>query len=330
VLEFFDRQLRSADTAWSVGSFGAIAEFMRDPDESATFGREGTSLSAVTARGGVRVSTQSGLRLIASESLTIDAWNHRIALCLPRELCAMNGRRELTEIGPDTESIRTDARDGILFDLGLGLLQIDACIRITDPSVAVALRRHLGKSIFATDSGALDVILRANPHRVFISRVARVEVVQPIPPPDGKSPNGPHTHVLPKLLAHDRTHAATEPIPDNWVPCAHCYPPNPVRDYRGRSRPFDAKSHIAFYAMLKRYGDRERVALKRRLTHAVTAGREPFAITTDGDRFGLATVRVTLRQLWASSARSATLAAWLAVFDHPEPDDAAAVHTDVK
>jgi hypothetical protein len=279
LIEFFDRQLRQADTAWSVGSFGAIAEFMRDPDELVTFRHDSTAVSAVTARGGVRVSAQRGSRIIASESATADAWNHRIALCLPREFCAMNARRVLSEIGPDIDAIRAEEREGVLFDLGLGLLEIDACVRTTDSSVAAALRLHLGKSVFAADSNAIGVILDANPHRVFVSRVGRIEVFQTIPPPDGKSPDGPHTHLLPKLLAHGRTHAATEPVPDTWVPCAHCYPPNPVRDGQGRIRRFDSRSHDAFQAILEQYGDPERLALKKRLIDAVIAGHEPFAIT---------------------------------------------------
>ena len=328
ILEFFDKQLTQAETAWSVGSFGAVAEFIRDLDEPVTFQRSDVALAAVTARGGVRVSAQAALRAIASESPTAEDWNHRVALCLSRELCGMNNRRELTEIGPDTEALRPQERDGILFDLGLGLLQVDAFVRTTDPAVAAALRRHIGKSVFATDSGAMGVIVHANPHRVFVSRVARIEVFQPIPPPGGKSPDGPHTHVLPKLLAHGRTHAATEPLPSGWVPCAYCYPPNPVRDGQGRSRPFDARGHFAFHALLERFGDPERLALKKRLIHAVIAGHEPFAITTDGDRFGRATVRVTLRQLHASETPSATLAAWLAAYDRSEKaqDDAAPEH----
>src|ERR1700761_36168 len=120
LLEFFDRQVRQADTAWSVGSFGAVAEFMRDRNEQVTFQRDDTAVSAATARGGVRVRTQIGLRLVASESPAADAWTHRVALCLPRVSCAMNARRELIEIGPDTEAIRSEDRDGVLFDLGLG------------------------------------------------------------------------------------------------------------------------------------------------------------------------------------------------------------------
>ena len=56
----------------------------------------------------------------------------------------------------------------------------------------------------------MGMILAANPHRVFISRLGRIEVYQPIPPPSGKSPEGPHTHVLPRLLQSRRTHPATD------------------------------------------------------------------------------------------------------------------------
>ena len=77
------------------------------------------------------------------------------------------------------------------------------------------------------------------------------------------------------------------------MPCAHS--PHPVRDGQGRSRPFDASSHFAFQATLERYGNAERVALKKRLISAVMAGDEPFAIKADGDRFRRATARVTLR-----------------------------------
>jgi len=318
LLAFLGEQLGQDETAWSVGSFGAIAEFMRDPDEPATFHRDGTTLSVVTARGGLRLNAQVGLRPIASETPTVEAWNHRVALCLPRDLCGMNNRRELTEIGPDAEALRPDERDGVLFDLGLGLLQVDALIRTTDPGVVAALRREVGKPVLAAESDAMHVILHANPHRVFVSRIGRVEVFQPIPPPDGKSPEGPHTHVLPKLLAHGRTHSATEPVPDGWVPCGHCYPPSAIRDYLGRPRRFDAKCHASFQALLEQYGEPERLALKMSLIDSVTAGHEPFPMATDGDRFGRATVRVALRQLQASGTRSSTLAAWLAVYDSAE------------
>ena len=82
------------------------------------------------------------------------------------------------------------------------------------------------------------IILAASPHRVFVSRIGRAEVYQPIPSANGKSPDGPHTHVLPKLLQHRRTHAATEPVPDGFVPCAHLYPRHPLKDAFGREKTF--------------------------------------------------------------------------------------------
>jgi hypothetical protein len=329
LLEFFDQQLMDAETTWSVGSFGAIAEFMRDANEEMMLERGNGRISAVTARGGLRIRVQSGLRLIASESPTTESWSHRVALCLPRELCVMNGRTELTEVGPDIEALRAQDRDGVLFDLGLGLLQVDAYVRTVDPRVVAALRRYAGKSVFGTGNGAMGVLLHANPHRVFSSRVARVEVFQAIPPPDGKSPDGPHTHVLPKLLAHGRTHAATEPLPAGWIPCAHCYPPHPLRDVMGRSQSFQQARQFAFQSLLTCYGDPESVALKRRIIDAVAARLEPFDLNLPQDRFARATLRVTLRQLQAEDPRSAVLAAWLSAHDgrhSAEPEDLEEAH----
>ena len=39
------------------------------------------------------------------------------------------------------------------------------------------------------------------------------EVHQPIPPQGGHSPEGPHTHLLPKLLAERRVHPPGSPLP---------------------------------------------------------------------------------------------------------------------
>ena len=128
----------------------------------------------------------------------------------------------------------------MLFDLGLGALQVDVCIRVADPEVTAQLLPHTGRPLFEPGNPAMGVILAGSPHRVFVSRLGRIEVFQPIPPPDGQSPEGPHTHVLPKLLQHRRTHSATEPVPDGFVPCAHLYPPHPLKDEFGHARPFDA------------------------------------------------------------------------------------------
>lgn len=321
IIECLSSHLADSGTGWSVGTFGAIAEFTRGVDERAELGQAGDTLGIVTGKGGLRLVRQTDLRLIASESLTAESWSHRVALCLPLGSCAMSGREVFTELGADGGALRAEDRDSILFDLGLGTLQIDACVRVGDPAVVSALRSRTGKSLFAPDNDAMRILLAVNPHRVFLSRLGRAEVFQPIPPPDGKSPDGPHTHILPKLLSHGRTHAATEPLPEGWIPCAHFYPAHPLRDQLGRTRPFQHDRHTAFQLLLERYGDSDLVAFKRRIIDAVTTGREPSTITVPDERFARATLRVTLRQLLALDQAPATVAAWLSEYDRGSPTD---------
>ena len=330
VIDLLQREISNPDTQWSLGTFGAIAEFARDRDEPVLLTQSADAIAAVTPRGGVTLKPHPRSRPFASESVTNSAWNQRIALCLPAGDCAMNGRHALTEIGADQEALRSEDRESILFDLGLGALQADFCVRIADRDLAARLRELSGRAVFARGNPAMEMILSSNPHRVFISRLGRIEVYQPIPPPSGKSPEGPHTHVLPKLLKSGRTHPATEPVPEGWIPCAHIYPPHPARDGLGEARPFDATRHLSFQEIMAACGDPGIVAIKRRVVDAVLAGEWPSAITSD--RHGRAGIRIALRQMTAKGQASAALTAWLAHFDQgggPEDgDDDAALHHD--
>ena len=227
----------------------------------------------------------------------------------------MGWRAVLTELEPDTQALRAEDRRALLFDLGLEAPQADLCVRTADVELIAVLQSAAGKPVFDPGSPAMGAILKANPHRVFISRVGRIEVFQPIPPANGKSPEGPHTHVLPKLLRHRRTHPATQQVPDGFAPCAHCYPAHPIRDAKGIPRPFDRAAHGAFQAMLQRLGDSEAIALKRRVVAAVAAGENPATVTVINKRFARANVRVALRQIAAAEAGSPVLAAWLAAHD---------------
>jgi hypothetical protein len=319
-LEFLSRQLANVETTWSMGTFGAIAEFVRDSDETATHQRDADAVAVVTGRGGIRVAATAGLRLIASESLTAQSWNQRVALCLPEAECAMSGRTVLTELGPDHGALRPEDRAAILFDLGLGTLQLDACIRVADMAIAEALRAWVGQSLFSSESRAMGIVLAAQPHRVFLSRIGRAEVFGPIPAPDATSPPGPHTHVLPKLLRHKRTHAATEPLPPGWIPCAHFYPPHPQRDGAGNPGPFRPERHAAFQTLLARYGDPELIRIKREVGESIAAGYDPVDFGQPTGRFARASIRIALRQLEAAAPGLRGLAAWLAAHERIEPD----------
>ena len=152
---------------------------MRDKGEPVRLSRNGTALAAVTARGGIRIAPPATLRPFAYETTTRESWSGRVALCLPDEQCAMNGRRVLTELAPDADALRSEDRGAILFDLGLGARQVDVCVRVSDPDVAARLRVHAGQAVFAPGNPAMGVVLAASPHRVFVSRLGRAEVFAP-------------------------------------------------------------------------------------------------------------------------------------------------------
>lgn len=324
VTSLIREELVTATTQWNLGTFGAIAEFVRDPDEAVVISDGPGRLLAVTNRGGIGFDDLSQIRLFASETAVGQGWSHRIALCLPEAACAMNRRSVLTELGPDEAALRPQDRSGILFDMGLGTLQVDICIRTGDPALIATLRSASGRSLFEAGNPAMAAIVAAGPHRVFITRAGRCEVYQPIPPADGRSPEGPHTHVLPQLLRSGRTHAATEPVPEAYVPFAHLVPAHPLKDAMARPRPWDGAAHERFQALLAATGDPKLTALKQRLLAAIHSGSDPADFREPANRFARHSVRVTLRQLRMGPPLPG-LSRWLEAFDRQEPtseDDA--------
>ncbi len=220
----------------------------------------------------------------------------------------------------------------ILFDLGFDAVQVDACIRVGDERVVADLRALAGHSVFEPKNPAMGIILMASPHRVFVSRLGRIEVFAKIPPPDGKSPEGPHTHVLPKLLRTKRTHSATEPVPDGYLPCAHLYPAHPVKDSLGHELAYDARRHENFQDILRRFGDPNAVALKQRVKSTIQQGSDPAQLRVPSDRFARAGIRVALRQMQAANDAPPALNAWIEHYDRMQSansdiDDE--IHTEV-
>jgi hypothetical protein len=317
-IDLLHAQIADTDTQWSLGTFGGIAEFSRDRDEKVRLMQSATGAAAVTARGGIAIELSDDCRPFAFECITRSSWSQRVALCLPAGDCAMNRRTVLTELDVDREALQPEHRGSTLFDLGLGALQADLCVRIDDHNTVARLRSHCGRSVFDPANPAMGLLLETNPHRVFISRIGRIEVYQPIPPASGKSPDGPHTHILPKLLKSGRTHAATEPIPEGWIPCAHLYPGHPVRD---ASDLFDPACHDSFQRMIEYFGLPECLAIKRRIVDAIGSGEPPSKLATALDRHGRTGVRIALRQLKAAGTVSPMLKAWLAEFDHTAVED---------
>jgi hypothetical protein len=218
--------LALASTSWSIGVLGAIAEFIRAPDEThvtdhATF--------VVSARGAIRIAVTGATRVVAWS--TGGGEPSSIALCLPASDCAMHGCSVITEAGPDHCALRDRDRDSILFDLGLGSPYFDFYIRTADPAAITCLREGIGSPLFGAHHGLLRAIVDMQPHRVFVSRLGRVEVYQRIAGAGETTPDGPHTHLLPQLLQTGRVHAPETPIPSGWVPCVNLYLGHPLHHH---------------------------------------------------------------------------------------------------
>jgi hypothetical protein len=302
--------LRSATSSWSIGAFGAIAEFHRGPLEAVAF----SGLSAVTERGAIALRPDVRCRAVAYETLSARTglWLHGIALCLAAPDARMDVHTAITGLGADREALRAQDREAALFDLGLGLINCQFCVRTGDPGLRDALRAAQGTSLLA-NAHLVGMLKSASPHRVMRSGAGRIEVFQDIAPEGGASPAGPHTHLLPPLLRPNLTHAANVPIPEGWLPCATLYPPNPVLDPEGAPKPFDHQEHSAFQALLERFGDPEHARVKREVSAAVRKGERPDAPLAG--RRARAACRVALRQLRQTDGASQALDLWRGEFD---------------
>jgi hypothetical protein len=295
-----EEHLADPGSGWSMGTRGAIAEFVRGPDEPVDRGPG----YVVTGRGGIRLVLPDGVRPVAYETPAgpRDDWNHAVALCLPAGDARRGLRTSVTELGPDRGGLRPADRTSVLFDLGLGTPTVDVCVRTADPELLELLRAAAGRSLFADGGQLAGRVAAASPHRVFATACGRVEVYAAIPPVDGRSPDGPHTHLLPHLLrtgtGRPASHPATVPIPAGLVSCAELYPPHPARDLLGRPTPFDTARHDAFQLLLRRFGDAGQRRLKADTIRAVgTPGPPPAGVAGARDPVGRAAVAVALRQL---------------------------------
>jgi hypothetical protein len=102
---------------WSIGTFGAIGEFVRDPEEPVR-----------------RSSGPDGLQVSADG----ETWGVAVAFCLAAKDDAAQG--VVHRLGADREALRAQEQNGILFDLGIGMGHVRMCVRKRRPR-ASTLRR---------------------------------------------------------------------------------------------------------------------------------------------------------------------------------------------
>jgi len=191
------RHLADAGNGWSIGTWGAIGEFQYDADEPGLV-LDLVSLSATSPRGALYIGDLGDAELFA---LVDEAGRTReIAFCSPRPAARRTTIHELDET---------------TFDLGIGAPHVDMMVRLRadDAETRAALREGMGRPLLAPGNQAGPAIGRSSPTRIFVSALARLEIHQPIPPPGGRSPEGPHSHLLPHYLKEGRAHAPGSQLP---------------------------------------------------------------------------------------------------------------------
>ena len=290
-----DECLKNSKHAWSLGSYGAIAEFMWDEGEACHAIDDGR-LGMYTERGGLAYEKHPGLVAIAYETLRKSpySWGHAVTFCLPKGDCQANHASALTELGPDSNAIQLKHRQHILFDMGLGIENVDVHIRTVDEKLIGILREYCGTQLLAGKNPAMEAIVQAGPHRVFSNPLGRMEVYQPIG--ITKSPEGPHTHVLPKLLKTGRTSAPSSPIPDGLLPVLTLHPENPCVDILGQEKPFDSNSLDFFLGLLDRWGIPEYCEYKSKVQEQISDRISVDSFLNGTERLSRTASRIALRQ----------------------------------
>lgn len=187
--------LRRGDGTWSLGVHGAVAEApILDPAACL----EGDAVVARGRGGALRLRIDRDIRAFRQVGAA-DGVGATV-LAVSRRRLPGTAPAGLTERGRDEAAI-DPADDGILFDLGLGFRAARFMIRTADPALLRLLRRVAGAPLARVLAEAGAALAAASPTRVVEAYGARAEIVSPIPPPDGRSPEGCHTHLLPGALA---------------------------------------------------------------------------------------------------------------------------------
>lgn len=298
-----------SSNGWSIGSFGAIAEFVRDKDEPVNVRESVDGIELVTGRGAMRIAPTCRLNGVAWDSLSPDGkgWGHELAFCVERPAASVD---VITPMGRDKDAIRPEDREDAVYNLGVCQGAVTLAIRSGDAALNEALKSAAGRRLFDHPE-VLREIMRAQPHRLGLSPAGRIEVFQPIPDENGSSPVGPHTHVLPRLIAARQTHARIAPIPEGWQPALSMHPPSPWRDSLGVPRPFDAEADRRFAPLLDLFGTSEDKATEAEVRKLLVLG--PNTGGWPCGRRARLKARIILRRLAAAGDRRSE--PWLSRYD---------------
>ncbi|MGH6938094.1 DUF1289 domain-containing protein [Hypericibacter sp.] len=230
ILAFVAGKLRSREGSWAIGCYGGVAEFRAEAGEDCEIAVDGERVTARTDRGALRLRIGDAVRALALYETPGQQDLRAIFLVVARLRAGLPVASGLSALGADRAAILPQDRGQGLYDLGLRRTITRFCIRTDKAALVETLTPALGQSWpnYLPAVGA--AILRESPVRVVESALGRAEVRTPIPPPGAASIPGPHTHLLPDLLAMGREMGPGFELPEAYAPGAIFYPSPPAND----------------------------------------------------------------------------------------------------
>ncbi|GAA5069196.1 DUF1289 domain-containing protein [Roseibacterium beibuensis] len=210
----------AAEGRFAVGVHGAVAEVLRAPDEPFETDRAASVLTVKTPRAALRVKAATYLtafEIQRPEDAPV------IALAVPKGRAGQRGPAELTDLGPDAESLLARDAGGRRFDLGLGRRVARFTLRCS-AELSDAIAPQCGTPWPDCLERIGPAVLSASPVRVVEAPCLRAEVDTPMSPPGTTPPEGPHTGLLPAQIAQGRSMPPNLSLPDDYVLSALFYP----------------------------------------------------------------------------------------------------------
>jgi hypothetical protein len=209
---------------WSMGVQGALAEFALvegERPEVRCSGPGGRIVEAVTGGGGIRLTITDD-----TVAYTTGSENEpgSVILAVPRSTLPIRCLR-VTAAPADPAALRPVDEKAVLVDLAIGHSAAAFLVRTADADLIAALRAVEGRTWRDALDAVGHLLVAASPHRVVNGPLGRIEVYNPIPPARDASPDGCHTHLLPRLLETGRETAEGDELPPQLAAAANCTNP---------------------------------------------------------------------------------------------------------
>lgn len=222
IASFVVQTLEQGQGTWVMGVVGAVAEFTAPYGAKIAVVVQDHNLVARTQNGAMRMKLGDDIRALTFDPPGLDR-APRIVLAVKRERGRLPVADGVTDVGEDTNALLGECGTR-LFDLGLSRKEARFCLRLGDSPARTALENAARLSFLQALPQIGPTLVAESPTRVIETALGRVEVQGKIPPPDARSPDGPHTHLLPDHLATNRSLPVGMELPRAYLPGAIFYP----------------------------------------------------------------------------------------------------------